>query len=179
MEDYIGQAWTLLAGRTPLPGDCGRLCGGACCRTDGGGIQGMRLFPGERERLEGMPGARFWETPQGGTLMECAGRCDRGRRPLACRIFPLFPYLDDTGRVRAVYDPRAWRLCPLVRHAAQIRLDRDFVRTVRTVGRLLTQDAACRGFLLEESREIEEVNRFLRLTEQRGPLCRREGGHRK
>lgn len=178
MEDYIAQAWYLLAARTPLAADCGQVCGRACCRNTGGEVRGMRLFPGEKERLASAEGFRFWETEDGGTLMECGGHCDRNRRPLACRLFPLFPHMDETGRIRAVYDPRAWRLCPLVRGAAEIPLDRDFVRTVRTVGRLLAQDEACRAFLLRESREIDGINRFLKLDEQRGPLCRRKGRHR-
>lgn len=177
MEDYIAQAWYLLAARTPLPVDCGPICGRACCRQIGGEVRGMRLFPGEKERLQHMEGFRFWDTGDGGTLVECGGHCKRSARPLACRLFPLFPHLDEAGRVRAVYDPRAWRLCPLVRQAADIRLDREFVRAVRTAGRLLTQDEACRAFLLRESREIDEINRFLRLEEQRGPLCRRKGRH--
>lgn len=44
---------------------------------------------------------------------------------------------------------------------------------MRTVGRLLTQDEDCRRFLREQSREIEEVNRFLRLHEARAPICRK------
>ena len=72
-----------------------------------------------------------------------------------------------------MYDPRAWRVCPLVREHARVPLNREFVRAVRTVGRLLTQDEDCRRFLREQSREIEEVNRFLRLHEARAPICRK------
>lgn len=176
MEDYIAQAWYLLEGRTPLPIDCGRLCGRACCRGNVQEERGMRLFPGEQERLK--EGFSFYSTADGGVLAVCeeengCGRCKRSRRPLACRLFPLFPYIGEEGRIRAVYDPRAWRVCPLVREHARIPLDREFVRAVRTVGRLLAQDEDCRRFLREQSREIDEVNRFLRLHEARAPICRK------
>ncbi len=204
----IAQAWALLDQVTPLPADCGTVCGRACCRGEDGGTSGaggaqaepeaapregdsaagMLLFPGERELLEQFReqplaqgegpapahGFRFCEAA-GGTLAVCSGSCDRRCRPLACRIFPLYPHLDrETGRVRAVYDPRAWRVCPLVRENAWIRLDRHFVRTVRTVGRLLTQDEDCRRFLLEQAAEMEAVAAFLHLWEGRPPVTRRK-----
>lgn len=176
MEDYIAQAWYLLENRTPLPADCGRVCGRACCRGSAREKRGMRLFPGDQERLK--DGFSLYSAADGGVLAVCGekdgrGHCDRSRRPLACRLFPLFPHLDEEGRIRAVYDPRAWRVCPLVREHARVPLNREFVRAVRTVGRLLTQDEDCRRFLREQSREIEEVNRFLRLHEARAPICRK------
>lgn len=173
MSSLTAQARYLLAKRTPMPADCGRVCARACCAGDE--ACGMRLFPGERELLGPMEGRwDFVETADGGTLVVCQGDCERSMRPLACRLFPLFPYLDArTGRVRAVYDPRAWRVCPLVREHGRVRLDRDFVRTVRTVGRLLAGEEEGRRFLLAQAEEIDAINRFLRLDEQRGPVCRR------
>ena len=103
----------------------------------------------------------------------CEGRCDRRNRPLACRFFPLFPHLDAQGRIRAVYDPRAWRVCPLVREHRHVPLQPAFVRGVRHVGRLLTEDPACREELRRQAAEIDEINRFLRLEEGRAPICRK------
>lgn len=197
----MAQAWALLDEVTPLPADCGTVCGRACCRGENGevsgaggaqgepksalrkgeGAAGMLLFPGERELLEQRrapvqaPGFRFYAAA-GGILAVCSGSCDRRCRPLACRIFPLYPHLDrETGRIRAVYDPRAWRVCPLVRENAWVRLDRHFVRTVRTVGRLLAQDEDCRRFLLEQAAEMEAIAAFLPLWEGRPPVARRPG----
>lgn len=133
----------------------------------------MRLFPDElsaRER-QAMAGDGFAFYP--GDLAVCSGRCRREQRPLGCRLFPLFPYLTKEGRIRAVYDPRAYRICPLVRQAAHVPLRRDFVRLVRRAGRILASDEACRAFLDAQSREIDEVGRFLRLESVRPPICRR------
>lgn len=178
MSSLVAQARYLLAQRTPLAVDCGRVCARACCA--GGDACGMRLFPGEEELLEDME--ERWnciQTADGGTLLVCHGHCNRAKRPLACRLFPLFPYLDArSGRIRAVYDPRAWRICPLVREQRRVALDRDFVRSVRTVGRLIAQEEEGRRFLLAQAEEIDEYNRFLRLDAERGPVCRRLAGNR-
>ena len=129
----------------------------------------MRLFPGE-EAL--MTGDGFSVVPaDGGMLLICGGTCDRADRPLSCRIFPLFPYVDSAGRVRAVYDPRAWRLCPLARECDRVPLRRDFVRAVRRAGRILMSDPACAAFLREQSAEIEELWRLLPPPE-RAPIAR-------
>ena len=131
----------------------------------------MLLFPGEEEFLP----EEFvcTETP-GGTLVTCPGRCDRSTRPLACRFFPLFPYLGEDGRVRAVYDPRGWRLCPLVRESEHVPLRRDFVRAVRRAGRVLAGDPACAAFLRAQSEEIDDLGRLLPLNERRTPIMRRK-----
>ena len=42
-----------------------------------------------------------------------------------------------------------------------------------TVGRLLAEEEEGRRFLLEEAAEIDAVDRFLRLKDERGPLCRK------
>ena len=55
----------------------------------------------------------------------------------------LFPILTEEGRVKAVYDPRGFRMCPLVRECAHVPLDRDFVRAVRRAGRILAEDPTC------------------------------------
>ena len=110
----------------------------------------------------------------GGYLLTCGGTCDRSHRPLACRIFPLFPVLTETGRIRAVYDPRGYRMCPLVRECAHVPLDRTFVRAVRRVGRILMEDPACAAFLRQQSEEIAELNRLLTLEQQRSPIARRK-----
>lgn len=154
---------------TPLRRDCGAVCGAACCHEcdPQGGASGMRLFPGESAGDFAMA-----DTPNGRLLL-CGGRCEREDRPLACRLFPLFPYLGADGRIRAVYDPRAYRVCPLVRLREQVPLDREFVRAVRRAGRILAADEALRTALRRQAREIDEFNAFLRLDAGRPPIARR------
>ena len=146
------QAHEILGERTPLPEDCGTLCGKACCRGDH--TQGMRLFPHETTALPQTV------TADGGRLVTCSGTCNREVRPLACRIFPLFPFLHEDGHITAEIDARGMRLCPLVAHAEQVRFDPEFIRAVRKVGRILAQDPELYAFLRESSAEIETFRMF-------------------
>lgn len=171
MSEAIEQARELLCELTPLTADCGQICGGNCCHASEG-REGMLLFPGE-ERLYEHSDFRLIPTA-GGVLLTCNGTCDRNHRPLACRIFPLFPQVDENGRVHAVYDPRGWRLCPLLLEAAHVSLDRRFVRAVRRAGRILMSDPACAAFLREQSEEIDVLNRLLPLKDVRSPIQRRK-----
>ena len=171
MADVLRQAFALLEDVTPLDTDCGKVCDGRCCRPSADSI-GMLLFPGEEKLLadEG-----FKITPaDGGSLLTCNGTCRREKRPFACRVFPLFPYVGEDGRVRAVYDPRSWRLCPLTRNCARVPLRRDFVRAVRRAGRILMKDPACAAFLRAQSRETDELARLLPLDNERPPIARRK-----
>lgn len=171
MNKHLERSYTLLEELTPLTTDCGAVCDGRCCH-ESADSEGMLLFPGEEILLADTD---FTIRPAaGGYLLTCSGTCDRTRRPLACRIFPLFPYVTESGRVRAVYDPRGWRMCPLVRECAHVPLDRDFVRAVRRVGRILMADPACAAFLRQQSREIDDLNRLLKLDEERPPIARRK-----
>jgi len=161
------ELYDLIGDLTPLPADCGRVCAAACC--GGSEEEGMWLFPGEK-----VPGGSVTEQ-EGVRLFVCAGRCDRNARPLACRLFPLLPYLTKEGRVRVIYDPRAFRLCPLVRLQAHLRLQPAFVRSVAAVGYALRRDPEGKAFLDTLSRQADGINRFLTLEEARSPICRRKG----
>lgn len=169
MSNHLEQARDLLENITPLAVNCGQVCGARCCQADEHS-SGMRLFPGE-ELLVG--DYHLTATADGGTLLTCDGTCDRTTRPLACRLFPLFPYVEEDGRVRAVYDPRAYRVCPLVRECAHVPMEWDFVRAVRQAGRLLMADPACAEFLRQQSREIDLLWQLLPLYKERPPIARR------
>lgn len=171
MNKHLERAYALLEELTPLTTDCGAVCGGRCCR-ESADSEGMLLFPGEETLLAG--DGYTIRPADGGWLLTCGGTCDRARRPLACRIFPLFPYVTAEGRVKAVYDPRGYRMCPLVRECAHVPLERDFVRAVRMAGRILMSDPACAAFLRQNSCEIDELNRLVALDEQRAPIARRK-----
>ena len=152
----------ILGDLTPLKADCGRLCGGACCKGDGS--TGMLLFPQEETPLS------VHTLENGNRLAVCDGTCDRTRRPLSCRIFPFFPTVDEKGRIFVEADLRAGRLCPLLQHSEDIVFDPRFFRAVKRVGKILAKDEACRSFLRQVTEEIDLYGTFLGdRAEKNGP----------
>lgn len=138
---------------TPLKADCGNLCSGACCKGDEN--TGMRLFPFEESELP------VKNLGNGVRLVVCEGKCDRSKRPLACRIFPFFPTVDDRGKVFVEADFRGARLCPLVTHSDEIVFDRKFFKALKKVGKILAKDQVCLEFLKEATEEIDTYAAFL------------------
>lgn len=118
------KAWKLLEHATPVKTDCGALCHAACCK--GGSGDGMLLYPGE-ERMYAKGGDWFRISDSQITLSDgtpvklfvCTGSCDRTRRPLACRIFPILPHLDGSDYLDFVPDLRGAMICPLLSDAVQ------------------------------------------------------------
>ena len=120
---------------TPMKGDCGRYCGGACCQSDEDGQGGMLLFPGEEKLYDPLPPG-FSLSPNddvlpGAWLLSCQGSCDRAQRPLSCRLFPLLPTKTGTKM-----DRRAWAVCPLM-ESGKAGLRGDFVAAVQQAGQIL------------------------------------------
>ena len=147
-DELYRRLYGLFENVTPLKKDCGALCGKACCR--GGDDLGMLLLPGETTALpvKEKDGRRF---------VLCGGECQREDRPLACRIFPLFPAISADGTVRAVPDARGFAVCPLARRFGSVRFDPDFICAVEEAGRLLAEDPACSAFMEEITGEIGEI----------------------
>ena len=131
----VTKARALLENMTPLNGDCGRFCGGACCLPDEDGQGGMLLFPGEealyRDMPEGFALTGDDSVVPGGLILTCAGECERQFRPLSCRLFPLLPVPGG-----AVMDRRGWAVCPLMEHGKR-GLKSEFVQAVKAAGDLL------------------------------------------
>lgn len=144
MNETIAACRELLEQLTPLKSDCGAVCGGACCHSLEGEETGMLLFPGEEIIYEGKTGYRVVPAEMG-RLLICSGRCERGERPLSCRLFPLLPVLREDG-VKVAVDLRAGTVCPLARQGRRA-MDPAFVDAVRACGRLLAEDPAQRPFL--------------------------------
>lgn len=146
---------------TPLKSDCGLLCNKACC--DGGDEDlGMYLFPGEELLLSGFEYFRIMPTDihlkngQAVLLANCDGNCDRRFRPLACRIFPLTPYLTYRGTLTLEMDIRAVGICPLVKGKNAPTLQPDFIRAVRQSIRIMSQDSDVLSFIEILSRILDE-----------------------
>ncbi len=154
LPDALTRARALLEDVTPLKSDCGLTCGGACCRPLEGENTGMLLFPGEDAYYAGRAGYTMTDTGHG-MLLTCSGRCDRADRPLSCRLFPLLPLLRTDG-VKVATDLRARTVCPLARHGKD-GLAAEFVSAVREVGRILAEDEGQRAFLMQLTRQQDEL----------------------
>lgn len=150
-EDVIADCRSLFNGVTPLDFDCGKLCGGKCCRGDED--TGMLIFPGEEKLLEGE-----FEIRRGSfSIAVCSGTCRRSKRPLACMIYPLFPLAvkDENGgiTVKVVRDIRAH--CPINDSGTEVK--KRFARAVKRTGEYLLLNDETKKFLLEISNELTEI----------------------
>ncbi len=151
-EKMYSKINTVLGDLTPLTVDCGVLCGGACCKGDKN--TGMRLFPYEENTM------RINTTSYGYDLVVCNGNCDRTNRPLACKIFPFFPTIDNKGRVFVELDYRATRLCPMIEHCDELLFNPKFFKAVKKVGKILSKDKKCKEYLIRCTEEIDMYHSF-------------------
>ncbi|MBE6823911.1 MAG: hypothetical protein E7513_01055 [Ruminococcaceae bacterium] len=142
----------IMGNLTPLTVDCGVLCGGACCKGDEN--IGMKLFPHEDSALE------IRANSSGERLAICNGTCNRTERPLACRIFPFFPTIDENGKIFVELDYRAQRLCPMIEHSDELLFDPKFFKAVKKVGKILSKDEECKAFLRDSTDEIDMFHSF-------------------
>ena len=156
-KELLNRACARIGDLTPMLADCGALCGAACCHTDADGQGGVHLFPGESaglkdcEWVEGLLPGSF------APVMMCAGRCDREKRPLGCRIFPLTPVRGKNGRWTVRMDARARAMCPLVQSGIA-GLNPDFLRAVRDALRIVAEDPEGDAFL-EQWHDLEDAYR--------------------
>lgn len=143
-NESLDQLNELLEDVTPQRYDCGLLCGAACCRGDG--MDGMLLFPGEKEAFAGKDGytVRF-NSAYGCDEVVCSDSCRREERPLSCRIYPYFFYVREDGSVTVAPDVRALEGCPLAREG--IDASPDFLRRMRMAALVLQRDPEQTAFL--------------------------------
>lgn len=154
---FIRKAYELLGRVTPLTYDCGKLCGGKCCKGDGN--TGMWLFPYEEDVLRDVEGFEIkdCEGNNGYKMLICGGKCNRKTRPLACRIYPYFPLITDDGYdVRA--DIRGVSGCPIL--YKNIKPDYAFIRQVRKVARLFDRDETLRNYINDINSMLDETIDF-------------------
>ncbi|MBR0368427.1 MAG: hypothetical protein IJH86_08585 [Clostridia bacterium] len=156
-QDILTRACARIGALTPMLRDCGALCGAACCQTDADGQGGVYLFPGEAARLRDCGWVARIEPGGFAPVMICDGTCDREKRPLGCRIFPLTPVRGKNGRWTVRLDARARAMCPLV--ASGIGgLDPAFVKAARDALRIVAGDPEGEAFL-EKWYALEEAYR--------------------
>ena len=147
-EDVILTCYSLLRKETPLSYDCGKICNGKCCKGDEN--TGMIIFPGEEEFLD--ENIKIKETQSGVKIAVCNGDCDRNKRPLSCRIYPLFPLMTENGKVKTIIDIRAD--CPLKN--GEHKFNKSFARKVKRAGKYLLLNEETKSVYLELSEDINE-----------------------
>ena len=162
---------------SPLPADCGQLCGAACCNCGGDGSgpdsadfdMGIYLLPGEEKLFTreenwlkwSIEDAEEFEFPDSWYgkvyFVRCKTppHCPREIRPLQCRFYPLAPYLDEKGNFKLILSPAELPYrCPLI--SEKIPLQDSFVRATRTVWNRLIQDPLIRDLVAMDSKELRK-----------------------
>lgn len=164
------QLYRLFDKSTPIAADCGRLCDKRCCRGD---ECGMYLFPGEERvfKLLETDWARIEKSDfvydvngkkKSVPILFCQGSCDRYQRPLACRIFPLTPYINGEGKAEIIIDPRAKSMCPLAKTLDISDFDRKFVKNVKRIFSVLIKNREIAEYLKSYSQYIDEYKKFFK-----------------
>lgn len=143
-----GKAYRILDKSTPLRFDCGLLCNSKCCLGDSN--SGMQLYPGEEVMLINSEFLYIKDEVFHDMKIKfaiCKGKCDRRYRPLACRVYPLVPYISQEGKLRIIEDPRAKYNCPLLLYDKSEDINKLFKRNVYKVFLLLFQDKDINRYL--------------------------------
>lgn len=156
---FYRHLYRLLEQSTPIGTDCGALCGAACCQGDAD--SGMYLFPFEEQMYNGtenwmqIKDSDWFFEGKPVKILICTGRCDRRKRPLSCRIFPLMWY-----RGALCADPRAIPLCPLAAGASWKDYDPAFLQNVRRVFRALQKVRVTRAYVQATGLLIDELEQL-------------------
>lgn len=165
-KDFYSYIYKITENVTPLPVDCGQLCNCSCCKGDED--TGMYLFPGEKVMYENLPDwakirkCGFSFGIHNVDFISCTGSCDRALRPLACRIFPLFPYIDISGELKIIMDPRGKGICPLAKAMEISDLDPHFVDTVKYISLLMMRNPLLYSYMFELSRFTDQSTDIFR-----------------
>ncbi len=158
ITELYKQIYRRLDNLTPVPFDCGELCGKLCCQGDD--ESGMYLFPGEEKLFFGNDNFSVLKTDiESGTravnLLVCHGPCKRTDRPLSCRIFPLVPLYRKGCTLEIIQDPRA-RICPLIHPEAADCIDPVFIWEVTYAFQVLLKVPEVAEFLDTLSYVLED-----------------------
>lgn len=149
--------YRLLDRVSPLNGDCGALCGSACCTY--GEIDdeelGIYLLPGEDKLFRGDEEWLRWSCEDAldydfpdswyGDLFfvrcKTPPHCPREMRPLQCRFFPLAPHITEDGRlVLILHSAKLPYPCPLLESPDTYPVQPDFIKATYTVWKHLIRD---------------------------------------
>lgn len=145
-EKVIESCYSQLRKITPLDFDCGKICNGKCCKGDE--KTGMIIFPGEEKFID--ENLKIFKNADGDMVAVCSGSCDRNKRPLSCRIYPLFPLLTEKeGKttIEVIFDYRAD--CPITK--GEYNINRKFKKAVKRVGKYLLLNEETKEYYKEVS----------------------------
>ena len=147
----------------PVGFDCGIICGAACCDVSQPYL-GMYLLPGEEQVHNQNDGWLQWtEEPVepdyhpaswDGTVwfVRCQGpeHCNREKRPIQCRTFPLLPHLTDDNRLQLIFnDLELSYYCPLLGQSS--KLQPDFIEETWHAWNTLIQDPLIYDYVKQDS----------------------------
>lgn len=158
--EYL-ELYRMLDEVSPIVGDCGQLCGAACCSCaqdvleDPEEAMGIYLLPGEDKvytREEEWLGwgtcrAKDYDFPKSWHgkvyFLTCKANCfcDRKLRPMQCRTFPLQPHIDKDGKLCMIYDTNELPYeCPLIAKRDEYPLNEDFIKATHKAWKYLMRE---------------------------------------
>lgn len=159
--------YRLLNRVSPVPFDCGQICGAACCTAaDFDDELGILLLPGEEKIHDRRADWMTWNTlrtdeyefPESwrgsAYFVRCKTppHCHREMRPIQCRTFPLMPIITDDGELELIYnDTELPYCCPMIEEETE--LDPRFVKATYTVWKHLIRDPLIYDLVREGSSE--------------------------
>ena len=146
--------YRLLNRVSPVPFDCGIICGAACCTAAAVDEEmGIFLLPGEEKvhdrhadwltwdklSTEEYEFPETWHGEVNFVRCKTPPHCPREVRPLQCRTFPLSPRIDEEGKLELIWcDAELPYCCPMIENETE--LDPRFVQATYTVWKHLIRD---------------------------------------
>lgn len=148
--------------------DCGQLCGAACCScADDVDVatedaMGIYLLPGEekifnrKEPWLAWSGCRaqdydFPDSWHGKVhFLYCRAdcHCDRSKRPMQCRTYPLAPHFDEDGRLCMIFETNDLPYhCPLIFESDKFPLTEEFKAATYEAWKRLIKDPLIRDLV--------------------------------
>lgn len=168
--------YRLLDRVSPVPYDCGTLCGAICCSCGNDDENlGIYLLPGEDKVHDRTDDWLIWsaeyaedyEFPESWSgkvyFVRCKTPpiCPREKRPMQCRTFPLTPHIDEDGVLSLVRnDSDLPYSCPLI--TEEMELNPAFVKATYTCWKHLLRDPLIYDLVKEDSeyRQYREYEEF-------------------